>query len=66
MGQVVNDKDKDEVTVKFLKKSGSTFCWPNVEDISVVARQDVLRKLGEPQLDKRQRLTFAEKLTDIT
>jgi len=44
VGQVVEDKDPDDVTVKFLKKSRSVFLWPSVEDISAVARSDVSRK----------------------
>ena len=59
MGQIADDKDQDDR----LKKSGNTFCWLSVEDMSVITRQVVLRKVGEPpQLDKHHHhLKFAEK-----
>jgi len=61
----VEDKSGDDVTVKFVQKSGKVFLWPNVEDISEVTRVDIVRKLSETQYDKRGHLLFAEKMDDI-
>ena len=61
----MEDKSWYNVTVKFVNKSGKVFLSPNVEDISEVSRVDIVRKLSEPQYDKRGHLLFAEKMDDI-
>ena len=48
-----------------VKKSEKVFLWPNVEDISEVSWVNIVRKLSEPQCDKRGHLLFAEKMDDI-
>ena len=64
VGQVIEEIDaEDTISIKFLKKVGSSFQWPEQDDISVVDKHDVVAVLSEPQIDGRGHLSFSDNLS---
>lgn len=57
VGQVLQI-DEDEVEIKYMRKSGSYFVWPEVEDIGWTSRADIHLFLNVPSIDRRHRFTF--------
>jgi len=57
------DELEDEVEVKFLKKVGrDTFSFNDVhDDIAMVAKEDIVRKLSEPVINNRGTYKFVFK-----
>lgn len=55
---IVKKKFQDEFLIKFMKKSGSKFVWPENEDISSVELKDIVAVLDEPNINNRQQYEF--------
>lgn len=54
VGQIIEmNKEEDEYVVKYLRKSGLHFAWPEKEDISLVGRNDIIAILPEPAPGRR-------------
>lgn len=50
---------KDEFLIRFIKKSGKQFVWPDQEDISFVDKDDVVAVLEQPDINNRQQYDFS-------
>ena len=57
MGQVVAIEE-EEVEIKYMKKTGSSFIWPIVEDAAWASRDDIHLFLSIPEIDRSQHFTF--------
>lgn len=55
---IVMKKFQDEFLIKFMKKSGSKFVWPENEDMSSVELKDIVAVLDEPNINNRQQYEF--------
>lgn len=63
VGQIIEEhKDQDtgttDFTVKFLRKCGLFFQWPEKEDISTVDKDDIVIVLPEPAPGRRGQVIF--------
>lgn len=56
---IVLEKAENELLVKFMKKSGVMFVFPDKEDLSSVDPSDVVAKVGQPSVNNRQQYTFS-------
>ncbi|KAG8175758.1 hypothetical protein JTE90_029243 [Oedothorax gibbosus] len=59
VGQIIGQTN-DNITVKFLKKSGQKYIWPIKEDIADVQKTQIRKILSEPSTDSREKLYFSE------
>ena len=57
MGQVVAIEEK-EVEINYMKKTGSSFIWPIVEDAAWTSRDTIHLFSSIPEIDRQQFLTF--------
>ena len=61
VGQIIelsSEISEEKYLVKFLKYSFGKFFWPENEDISYIMANDIVQKLGNPIVDRRQNLIF--------
>lgn len=50
VGKIIDCKD-NEFTAKYLRKnSKGTFSWPQVDDVSIITRPDIEKKLPKPSI----------------
>lgn len=59
VGQIIGKPNKYTTVVKFLKKCGLKFVWPEKEDISEIDITQIRKILSEPVIDSRERLCFS-------
>lgn len=45
---LITDKYEDEYKIKYLRKKGNKFYFPTIEDTSMVASKDLIKKLSVP------------------
>ena len=57
-GGLVIDKTQNDLQLKFLKKSGNKFVFPEIDDIAYVDYSDVIKILLEPSVNNRQHYFF--------
>ena len=57
VGQVIH-MEEDEVEAKYTRTSGSSFIWPEIEDMGWTARDDIHLFLSVPSIDCRHHCTF--------
>ena len=50
--------EEDEVEIKYMRTSGSSFIWPEVEDIGWTSKDDIHLFLSVPSIDRRHHFTF--------
>lgn len=60
VGQIIGQTNDNNITVKFLKKSGQKYIWPIKEDIDDVQITQIMKVLSEPSTDSREKLYFSE------
>jgi len=67
IGQIL-DIDDQEFQLKYMKKSGKTYIWPDKQDISWETDDKLVATVAEPTMsDKRSHLVFdSEELEDIS
>ena len=56
----VQTVDAEEVEVRFQRKSGSCYVWPDIDDTSVIGHEDVMSVLPVPDIDGRGRHSFPQ------
>ena len=57
-GQVVEAIDS-KITVKFLKQAApGKYVWPEIDDVDIIPRSNIIAILNEPQMDRRDTLSF--------
>ena len=61
----VQTVDAEEVEVRFLRKSGSCYVWPDIDDTSVIGHEDVMSVLPVPDIDGRGRHSFPQTWVEI-
>jgi hypothetical protein len=60
VGQILSLQPGELTEVKFLKNAGSEkFKWPEQDDVDIVPLCDIITVLPEPQMDRRDLLSFA-------
>ena len=61
VGQVIR-KSGEDIVIKFLKKipAFDKYVWPEVEEIDTVQSVNIVDILPEPQMDRRDRITFIQ------
>lgn len=58
VGKIIECVD-NELTIKYLRKNQKgSFSWPPVDDISVITRLDIEKKLPKPIIGRRGELKF--------
>ena len=50
--------EEEEVEIKYMMKTGSSFIWPIVEDATWISRDDIHLFLSIPEIDRWQHFTF--------
>ena len=67
IGQIL-DIDDQEFQLKYMKKSGKTYIWPDKQDISWETDDKLVATVAEPTMsDKRSHFVFdSEELEDIS
>lgn len=55
---VLSVERQSEFTVKFLRRAGSVFVFPDIEDISCVDRQEIVCVLNNPCINHRDQYSF--------
>ena len=56
----VQTVDAEEVEVHFLRKSASSYVWPDIDDTSVIGHEDVMSVLPVPDINSRGRHSFPQ------
>ena len=57
VGQVIQ-MEEDEVEIKYMRASGSSFIWPEAEDIGWTSIDDIHLFLSVLSIDRRHHFTF--------
>lgn len=57
---IILEQNATEYTVKFMRKStmGNFFIFPNVDDVSLISAEDVVKILPQPTVTKRKQYYF--------
>ena len=59
IGKIILKNKVDSSLVKFTRKVGSTFTWPELEDICEVSDDDIEMTLPDPKVGRRGELAFS-------